>query len=217
MTLRRRAREEVRLKKDSGGATNEGLIVKHVVMPLALASGIALATGVGVLTLSTGLAVWRGWSIKVPLAVTGAVSGVTFSGSALLLLLRYERLAFALERAMGRDLPFGPTHDGVVGDPERFSVEIKAGHRVSYINSASYQQWRAFVDRMVNGDANTSEAAWCGSRGPFEKGQWLDFRDELMRRGFAEWNNPDAHAQGWKLTNGGDALMRISAREMGLL
>jgi len=97
------------------GKRREPEVVKFVVMPLALAAGIALAVSVGVLSAGSALAVWRGWSVKVPLAAAAFSLGLTFSVAALALLRQSNEFLYLLERATRVDID----RDGVVGRPER--------------------------------------------------------------------------------------------------
>lgn len=191
---------------------------RYVLLPLAQAAAAATAMSVLALTVASAACIAFDLRARVALLAFLGALGATFGVVAPALMWRYAtNWLWAVEKLTGHDMPFGPTHDGKVGQPDSFSVEVRQGRRVSYINSATYPQWRAFVDRMVNGDASTAEGNWCGSAGPFEKSAYLEFRDELIRRGFATWNNEEHHAQGWRLTPGGEALMRVSARELGLL
>lgn len=195
-------------------------LVKYALVPIVLA--VASGGSVALAALAAGLiarAIW-GLPLKIVALVTfnaGAAAGVASAWYFFIGPQGAQRMLYVAETVLGVDMPFGPTHDGEVGDPERFVVEVHQGNRVFYLGGATKEQWRAFVDEMVNGQQNTSESHWCGAGKPFSKDEeFIPFRKELMDRGLARWRNPRARQQGWVLTRGGEALMESSARELGL-
>jgi hypothetical protein len=56
----------------------------------------------------------------------------------------------------------------------------------------------------VVGGTSLTEAAWCGNGEIFSsRSEFVNLRDELIRRNLAAWNNPACPARGWALTRSG--------------
>jgi len=165
---------------------------RYVVMPVAQAAGIAFAAGVGVLTLSSGLAVWQGWSVKVPLAATILTSGLVFSLTALRFILQCKPYLYLLEEATRVDI----NRDGVVGRPEQEReserpdpplIRVYDGGRTHRaVREAA--DFRFFLKKVYAGHG-TGWRDWKGTKLPsgsrISQDQWSEWCQRLIDDGLA--------------------------------
>ena len=90
----------------------------------------------------------------------------------------------------------------VILDPDPPAVRIELLERREgswtgeYLNlPVTPAQLRLLSSGVVSG-GTLSENAWCGSNRPFTKRQFHQLRQALLERGWLEWRNMDAPAQG---------------------
>lgn len=67
---------------------------------------------------------------------------------------------------------------------------------------ATHQQLRVLASGVVSG-SSLAENAWCGANKPFSKAQFQELRQALLERGWLQWRNQNAPAQGLELTHVG--------------
>lgn len=73
-------------------------------------------------------------------------------------------------------------------------------------------QLSALAAGLVEGKS-LAESAWVGNDNVFNRGEFVALRDELIRRGFAEWVSEGNPARGSRLTRAGNALMKHLANQ----
>ena len=138
------------------------------------------------------------------------VSGMVVAAAAWLYLLRdTRRTLWHIEEFLRADID----GDGVVGQPAPETVRVE----VASTNTEGYQalvyadlpgtlsQLRTFACGVLSG-RGLAEAAWIGRNGIYSRGQYAQLREELLRRGWVEWRNVNAPAQGLDLTESGEAV-----------
>jgi len=174
--------------------------------------------------------------------ITGALFGLTVGGSAAMLefpmpfqfgltagagvaliaWLDYRaRWQSLLERLLQVDL----NGDGEIGDqdqepdpparvePVKVYIEQDQGRHVDIIDlPAEPRQLTAFADGVLTG-RSLSQAAWIGRGQPFSRSEYDALRDEMIRRGLAQWRSPGEPAQGWELLASGRAMLRHFASD----
>lgn len=67
---------------------------------------------------------------------------------------------------------------------------------------ATHQQLRLLASGVVSG-SSLAENAWCGANKPFSKAQFQELRQALLERGWLQWRNQKAPAQGCEVTHVG--------------
>ena len=95
-------------------------------------------------------------------------------------------------------------------EPERVSIELLENNATSgqYLSlPARYEQLIALSQGVLSGRA-FAENTWTGAGKPFSKNEFYSLRDEMIMRGLLAWNNPNAHAQGVRVTPTGRAVLR---------
>ena len=142
------------------------------------------------------------------------------AGVALVAWLDYRgRWQYILESLLNVDL----NQDGQIGDsahdlepaqtnenhePVKVIIEHDQGRHLQFIDlPAEPGQLTAFADGVLEG-RSLSQAAWTGRGQPFSRSEYDAFRDELIRRGLAQWRSPGEPAQGWELLASGRAVLR---------
>ncbi len=187
-------------------------IVKHEINHLeggVLVPGLqALLTGFVCGLAALAVTAWFGlpW-----LAIGGTVFAVTMAGAWLSYRGRWQWL---LERILGADL----NGDGTIGQPlplpapkpENIRIELvqNAGHEVEYIDLPFPEKLPLLASGLLEGKRQFSLTAWTGDGQLFSRAEFETLRTELLKRKLAEWKNPEAPAQGIKLTPAGRAIFR---------
>lgn len=138
----------------------------------------------------------------------GLATGLVVSTAAWVALVkRWVRVAWRIEELTGQDID----QDGYIGQPEPAPIvrlELKEGNATRFIDlPATPEQLAVLAAGLVSG-LPLGENHWTGESKPFSKSQFHALRDELLRRGLAEWVNPDARPQGVRLTGAGRAVIR---------
>lgn len=101
----------------------------------------------------------------------------------------------------------------IVQEPEGFSLEIiyndgAAGDFLTFgVTSDKFFSWCSGVAE----GRSLAETVWTGARGLFSKGEYHQFRSELLVRGFLKPSGK-SHSQGFELTGKGRALTSGVAR-----
>lgn len=143
--------------------------------------------------------------------IAGTVAAVATAGAWLSYRNRWQ---WMLERITGADLNM----DGFIGQPlpqqptlppPNIRVELASnnGNSVDYIDLP-------FADRLPQLAAGLQQgrtfalSTWTGNGALFSRAEFEELRGELFKRGLAEWKNPEAPAQGIKLTAAGRAVFR---------
>jgi hypothetical protein len=187
-----------------------------VIVPAGQSLLIATGVAVGSFVLTAALTLWLHWRFWIPLAVAGAMGGLSFALAAVLLTLDHRRLLWAAEAALGVDLD----QDDVVGKPEPPEVlrvellERQDGNntRLAFIDLPGNRGQLVKLAEGLLAGKGTGEAQWTGSDNPFSRSEFSAIRATLIERGLATWINPSHHAQGWELTAAGRAVMRRIAQ-----
>lgn len=68
--------------------------------------------------------------------------------------------------------------------------------RGSFVNLPVSPEKLRLVASALSQGGSLSENSWCGSGRPFTKRQYHALRQELIERGWLQWRNPNAPAQG---------------------
>ena len=121
----------------------------------------------------------------------GLVAGLAFGGLAFVVVSGVGTMQ-ALERWTGLDI----NGDGAVGRPQRERIVlVNAGRNPSV---EPQDVLRSELTYFINGcKVNTSARRWIPELG---EERYNEFRDQLLKGGWARWRNPDAPQQGWELT-----------------
>jgi hypothetical protein len=170
----------------------------------ATLTGIFLGVAMGVA--AAALSWPRPWAWG--LGVFAIVQAATW----LLLLSGWRSLVWSLERALGVDLD----RDHQVGDPQRVRIELtqpnEGGHVTQIAELDVDPAKMGDLSRGLLAGASFSEAQWSGAGALFSRSQFRKVRDEFLKRGWLEWVNPEARAQGLQLTRSGTAVIRYFAQ-----
>lgn len=106
---------------------------------------------------------------------------------------RDTQFIWTIERKLDLDLD----RDGMVGEPYTPLMQLNPGNGIN--------ERRQLFEDFVRGCAvDTSLGTWERRIG---RDNWSHWRDTLMVAGWAEWNNPDARQQGWRLTAPPDEIL----------
>ena len=168
------------------GKSNPDLIGAAVVIPL-LQSAVT-ASGAALLT----LAICVQLDAVKPFAYALLAGAVIFVVAWLGLMDRWYRV-----------LEGGAPHPA-----RKFRVELAAGKSLQFFDlPASHEQLTALA-RAVMGGATLNELSFSGYGRPFTRAEFRVLRDELVRRGLAEWRSFGAPSQGVQLTASGRGIMR---------
>lgn len=181
-----RKRSKLQVEKDAGRPSE---VARYVLLPLAQAAGAAIAAAVLALTVVGVLCVVFRWPAKVALLAFPATLGVTFGVVSLALMWGYaSRFLFQLERMIGRDIPFGPTHDGVVGDPDGRDL----GPALAYVHDGGRRHraaletldFHGWLVKVYSGRVGTSWRDWKGrklrSGNRISQDQWSAWCQRLL-------------------------------------
>lgn len=137
----------------------------------------------------------------------GLFVGVLSTSSAwLLCMARWNRAAYPVEA-----LPAGPEAALAPAAPVRIEVAQEQGRHVDLIDlPVPWGKFTALASGLSQGTP-FSESVWTGGGNLFSRAEFGRLRDELLRRGLMDWINPEARAQGIRLTRAGAAVMRYCA------
>jgi len=139
----------------------------------------------------TMLAWGAGW---LPFWPTFGIAGaVVLAAAWIIQLIENRRTLWLIERWSGMDLD----HDGKVGQPEirPFPVNPRQGQRAAA--EAAERAWRREFASFIRWcERNTSQRYWEKQVGRDRLTEW---RELLIRQGYAAWNNPNDQRAGWKL------------------
>jgi hypothetical protein len=166
-----------------------GLIVAAVIIPLlqAAVSGCAF----GIIAFAGCLLIGEGQAGAVALFL----GGLAFMAAWLILVDRFYDEIFPYRMRKNQ--------------PRTFRLEIAAdqGRSLQIIDlPATSRQLNSLARGILNG-STLNESSWSGFGRPFTRAQFRQLRDELVRRGLAEWRS-SAPSQGVQLTASGRAIMR---------
>lgn len=165
-----------------------------VLVPLLQSLVIALAGGAvtGLMADAIGLlSLWPGSAV---------LSLIIFCVAFLSRMAASDRTLWQIETILGTDLD----RDGEVGQPEAHFVSINARPQLT-----PEEQLRADFAGFVRGcEIRTDGRYWETRLGR----RYLEFRDILIRNGWAKWNVPGSPKQGWALiASANDILEHVSA------
>jgi len=129
--------------------------------------------------------------------------------------LRWNSWVHKLESLIGMDL----NRNGVIGWGSREPVEIRIiedGGRLGTIARlpATDDQLIVLSSALVKGAPFAIED-WSGRGRPFSKDELYELRNEMFKRNLLEWENPNSHARGVRLTKTGWAVVRHYASQGG--
>lgn len=135
------------------------------------------------------------------------------------LLLRWMDIVSALENFLQKDL----NGDGFIGDeePQRETPTVRVeyvenqGRHVEYVDLPVDEEKLIDLASGVLAGLPFAESQWSGAGALLSRSQFRALRDEFMRRGWLEWINPDARAQGVQFTRQGGAVIRHFASMAG--
>lgn len=170
-------------------------IVADLLVPL----GQSAVTGgllAGVVVIGLGAVTdWRGGELLR--LWFGLALGVT-SAAWLLLLQETRRLLWGIERLAGRDLD----GDRTVGKPRERLVLVNADKSAAVETTTDAAERRSQFAQFVEAlpIRGTAERAWIPVLG---RGQYVEYRDTLIRLGWARWTSKGTRrkgAGGWELT-----------------
>lgn len=140
----------------------------------------------------------KGWEVAA-LAFT-LVQLIIWSYS----LLRWNDWVYRIEGWTGLDL----NNDELVGQPDPpqpVVIHHQDGHTT--IARLPREKLQPFAIGLVRGIPLTYED-WTGAGKLLSRREYRTLLDEMIARGIAEWKNPEATAQGARLTKAGMAAMR---------
>ena len=101
-----------------------------------------------------------------------------------------------------------PVKTAQIIEPVRVEISSNNGRQLQFMDlPASQDQLIALGAGLVGGSTFT-EARWVGGNAPFKRSEFVQLRDELIRRGMARWNSDHDTARGVAITGKGNALMR---------
>jgi len=170
------------------GKSNPDLIGAAVVIPL-LQSAVT-ASGAALLTLA----------ICVQLDAVKPFAYALLAG-AVIFVMSWLSLTDRFYKTLERD-----THPPT----RRFRVELAAGRSLQFFDlPADETQLIALANGVLHG-ATLNELSFTGYGRPFTRAEFRVLRDELVRRGMAEWRSASP-AQGVQLTRTGLAVFRYLA------
>ena len=90
--------------------------------------------------------------------------------------------------------------------PVRLELSSNENKRLEFLTlPCSEEQLKALAGGVVSGSTLT-EGRWCGS--VFSRRQFVELRDEMLKRHLVEWVSPGAPARGLKVTPAGMAVFR---------
>lgn len=171
----------------------------------------ALFSGVFFSGVLAGVLLWTGAENAGTFLLSGGF-GVAFV--AWILLLRHW-LQLVNHREGIRRTPRIQVLDPVQHQPSSVRVELfeetNSYWRGDFLNlPATHEQLRLLASGVVSG-GSLSENAWCGSNRPFTKSQFQDLRQALLERGWLQWRNQNAPAQGVEVTHVGRRVFAFLA------
>jgi len=152
---------------------------------------------------------WPWWYVAIVVAMTWLLMT---SGVWLRLLNDSRELLWKVETWSNRDLD----GDGTTGEPEepaqvvRLEVkQEKAGSHSSFFHDMPTEPavFTTWAQAAVNGQS-LAVGHWTGSGRPFSRSDYEALLDFLQGAGVVAWQNPDAPAQGRRVTKPGKAALK---------
>ena len=119
-----------------------------------------------------------------------------------------NEILWRVESLLGRDF----NGDGVVGEPSSLRIELSTTNEHGFQSMEILDlpgdalRFREFACAVLAGRA-ISLASWTGQGGLYSRREFIQLRDELLKRGWLVWRNPHAPAQGVVLTKKGREAM----------
>lgn len=124
---------------------------------------------------------------------------------------RYYRLREADELyQLRRNLPGAPARDTVRVELSQSNGQARQTQIADL--QVKPDQLQRLAEGLLSG-APFAESAWTGAGRPFSRGQFAELRAVFIRRGWCEWRNPEAPAQGVTISPQGKAVLRSFASE----
>jgi len=169
----------------------------------------ALITALFLSVLITVIAWYAG--VKAWYSVLGISFLVVSAGAWLLLQRRWYKLVLELEQIFNLDF----SGDGKVGaPPELVRIEVSRNdipgtHQVQIyeLEKSLFEKLKYLAPAAISG-LPISESAWCGAGKPFSKNEFHQVRDELIKRGWLFWKNPDEHSLGLEVSKVGKVVFK---------
>lgn len=97
-------------------------------------------------------------------------------------------------------------------EPEPVRIELLYPNGADFIDLPVSMDKLTALARGLSSGASFTEASWCGgSNKVFSRAEFVQLRDEMLRRGLLELNSPSTAARGYRLTRGGAACVRYLA------
>lgn len=144
-------------------------------------------------------------------ALIGAISGV---GAALAIyqssISNWRSLVWTLAVPPSMADPQPAPEENIMNETVTIRVQDTPNHTTIANLPASLQDMITLAQGLQSG-IGLNEQSWTGADQPFSRSQFHQIRDTFIRRGWAQWNNPTARAQGLVLTNQGWAVVRYLA------
>ena len=178
-------------------------LTRGCILPIAQSAVIFLI----MFAMGFALASWQKWEGPASLALLAGAAGAMLTFTTGILAWRRE--------TYGQQEPIFHVADA---EPKRVRIElVKPGDGPSQTTQfidldISPEQLGILADGLLNGKPFT-ENVWTGFGKPFSRSQFASLRAEFMRRGWADWRNPEAPAQGVTLRPPGRAVLRTYANE----
>jgi len=93
-------------------------------------------------------------------------------------------------------------------EPIRVELSSNNGHTMQFFDlPATRDQLEPLASGLVEGVGFT-ESQWVGGGAPFSRREFVRLRDEMIRRGLAQWNSNHDTARGVRVTSKGMAVFR---------
>lgn len=169
-------------------------------LPAAQAGAVGVLAGFLILA----LAMVRGWSGPGWYALgvgSLAALAVFLSGVS-----AWRRVAFPLDQAR-IEYPPAETLPAETVQVQLTYDEDGARHHQLQDLPVDYDRMKTLADGLLAG-TTFAESVWCGAGRPFSKSEFHQLRRAMLSRGWLQWRNPSAPAQGVQLSKPGAAVMR---------
>lgn len=160
----------------------------------------AFITGVLVCLLALAVCQLQGWSLWLALAAGAAGAVMMWLSS----VSTWRRVTFGPDPVQWSE----PTP--VTPDPVQVVVsydEDGAHHTQLQDLPVDYDRMKTLAGGLLSG-TTFSESVWCGQGRPFSKSEFHQLRRAFLSRGWMQWRNPNAPAQGVQLSRPGVAVMK---------
>jgi len=167
------------------------------------------------------LSVYLGW--QKPVLIGLFVCFIVVTAIFLILLARWLNLTAPIERITGWDI----NQDGWIGEavePEQIEITVRKEDGGIYrgatmlsigMTAARFRELCQGAYRNIQANNNSfSEAQWVGRDKLFSnRNEFVQLRDQFIRRGVLEWANPDRRESGTRFTQWGIGLIKGFAKE----